>query len=113
MELLAILCKLPMIFSLKPNNPATTHSVEPATPNEDSSTVKARSRPRAINKPSEVLLIAPPETALSRDHAAPSRDITMTSRDSVMTSRDTNDLEVRVKRHSLHSSPQVVLLLKL
>lgn len=81
--------------------------VESATPNEDSSTVKARSRPRAINKPSEVLLIAPPETALSRDHAAPSRDITMTSRDSVMTSRDTNDLEVRVKRHSLHSSPQL------
>ncbi|XP_063692096.1 AP2-associated protein kinase 1-like isoform X2 [Bolinopsis microptera] len=85
----------------------TNKHVEPATPNEDSSTVKSRSRPRAINKPSEVLLIAPPETALSRDHAAPSRDITMTSRDSVMTSRDTNDLEVRVKRHSLHSSPQL------
>ena len=87
------------------------------TPSEDSSAIKARSRPRALNKPSEALLIAPPDVtpprdvtsrdqaAMSRDQAAMSRDVT--SRDGVMRSRDTSDLDVRVKRHSVHSSPQV------
>ena len=96
---------------------------ELAVPNEESSAIKARSRPRATNKPNEVLLIAPPDTTPSRDHSVTSRDQSalscdsvMTSRDGMMTSRDglvmsreSSDLEAKLKRHSLHSSPQVSL----